>query len=37
MAFRNGSNYDYRFVIKKLVEEFEKKKITCLGENTEKS
>ena len=25
MAFRNGSNYDYRFVIKELVEEVEKK------------
>ena len=34
-VFHNGSNYDYRFVIKELVDEF-KKQFTCLGENTEK-
>ena len=33
--FQNGSNYDYHFVIKKLVEEFEGQ-FTCLGEYTEK-
>ena len=32
--FRNGSNYNYHFVIKELEEEF-KKQFTCLGENTE--
>ena len=35
IAFRNGSNYDYQFIIKGLVEKFEKR-FTCLGENTEK-
>ena len=35
VAFRNGSNYNYHFIIKELVEEF-KKQFTCLGENTEK-
>ena len=35
IVFHNGSNYDYHFIIKELVEEF-KKKFTCLGENTEK-
>ena len=31
----NGSNYDHHFIIKELAEE-SKKKIICLGENTEK-
>ena len=35
IAFHNGSNYDYHFIIKELAEEF-KKQFTCLGENTEK-
>ena len=35
IAFHNGSNFDYHFIIKELAEEF-KKQITCLGENTEK-
>ena len=35
MAFHNGSNYDYHFIIKELAEKF-KKQFTCLGENTEK-
>ena len=35
IAFHNGSNYDYHFIIKQLIEEF-KKQFTCLGENTEK-
>ena len=35
IVFRNGSNYDYHFIIKELIEEF-KKQLTCLGENTEK-
>ena len=35
LAFHNGSNYDYHFIIKELAEEF-KKQLTCLGENTEK-
>ena len=34
IAFRNGSNYDYHFVIKELAEEF-KIQFTCLGENIE--
>ena len=35
IVFRNGSNYDYRFIKKELAKEF-KKQFTCLGENTEK-
>ena len=35
VVFRNGSTYDYHFIIKKLTEEFEGK-FECLGENTEK-
>ena len=35
IVFHNGSNYDYHFVIKELVEESEGQ-ITFLGENTEK-
>ena len=35
IAFHNGSNYDYHFIIKGLAEEF-KKQFTCLGEHTEK-
>ena len=35
MVFHNGSTYDYNFVIKKLVKEFEGE-FECLGENTEK-
>ena len=34
IAFHNGSNYAYHFMIKKLAEEF-KKHFTCFGENTE--
>ena len=34
IAFHNGSNYIYHFMIKKLAEEF-KKQFTRLGENTE--
>ena len=33
--FHNGSNYDYRFIILELAEEFEGE-FECLGENTEK-
>ena len=33
IAFHNGSNYDYHFIIKEFAEEFEKN--TCLGEDTE--
>ena len=36
IAFYNGSNYDYHFIIKKLAEKLKKKQFTCLGENTEK-
>ena len=32
IVFHNGSNYDYHFITKELVEEF-KKQLTCLGEN----
>ena len=35
VAFHNGSNCEYHFIIKELAKQF-KKKITCLGENTEK-
>ena len=35
IAFHNGSNYDYHFIIKELSEEF-KKQFICLGENIEK-
>ena len=33
--FHNGSTYDYHFIIKELVEEFEAE-FKCLGKNTEK-
>ena len=33
--FHNGSPYDYHFIIKELVDEFEGE-FKCLGENTEK-
>ena len=35
VAFHNGSNYDYHFIIKELAKELEGK-FECLGENTEK-
>ena len=35
IAFRNGCNYFYHFIIKQLTEEFENQ-FTCLGENTVK-
>ena len=35
IVFHNGSTYDYHFIIKELVKEFEDK-FECLGENTEK-
>ena len=35
IVFHNGSNYDYHFIIKELVEEF-KKQFTGLGQNNEK-
>ena len=35
VVFHNGSTYDYYFIIKELVEEFEGE-FECLGENTEK-
>ena len=35
IVFHNGSNYDYHFIIKELVKEFEGN-FDCLGENTEK-
>ena len=35
IAFHNGSNYNYYFIIKELGEEF-KEQFTCLGENTKK-
>ena len=34
-VFHNGSNYDYRFIMKDLANQF-KGKFECLGENTEK-
>ena len=35
VIFHNGSTYDYHFIIKELVKEFEGN-FECLGENTEK-
>ena len=35
IAFHNGFYYDYHFIKKKLVEEFERQ-FTCLGKNAEK-
>ena len=35
VVFQNGSTFDYHFIIKDLVEEFEGQ-FECLGENTEK-
>ena len=35
VVFHNGSTYDYHFIIKELVEEFEGQ-FECLGENAEK-
>ena len=35
IVFHYESNYDCHFIIKNLAEEFTKK-VTCLGENTEK-
>ena len=35
VVFHNDSAYDYHFIIKELVEEFEEE-FECLGENTEK-
>ena len=35
VVFHNGSSYDYHFIIKELVKEFEGN-FDCLGENTEK-
>ena len=35
VAFYNGSNYNYHFIIKELAKQFEGES-KCLGENTEK-
>ena len=35
IVFRNGSTYDYHFIIKELVKEFDGN-FECLGENTKK-
>ena len=35
IVFHNGSTYDYHFIIKELVKEFEDN-FDCLGENTKK-
>ena len=35
IVFHNGSTYDYHFIIKELVTEFDGN-FECLGENTEK-
>ena len=35
IVFHNGSTYDYHFIIKELIKEFEGN-FECLGENTEK-
>ena len=36
ITFHNGSNYDYNFIMKELVEEFEKQ-FNFLEENTERN
>ena len=36
IAFHNGTNYNYHFIIKELIQELKKKQFTCLRENTEK-
>ena len=36
VVFHNGSTYEYHFIIKELVKEFEGN-CDCLGENTEKN
>ena len=36
VVFHNGSTYDYHFIIKELVKEFDGN-FECLGENTEKN
>ena len=35
IAFHNGSNCDYHFILIDVAEEFNKK-VSCLGENTKK-
>ena len=35
VVFHKGSTYDYHFIIKELVKEFDRN-FECLGENTEK-
>ena len=35
VVFHNGSTYDYHFIIKELIKEFEGN-FECLGKNTEK-
>ena len=35
VVLHNGSNYDYHFIIKELVKEFEEE-FECRGKNTEK-
>ena len=35
VVLHNGSNYDYHFIIKELVKEFEEE-FKCRGKNTEK-
>ena len=35
VVYRNGSNYDYKLIIKELANEFEGE-LECLGENKEK-
>ena len=35
VVFHNGSTYDYHFIIKELIKEFDGN-FECLGENTEK-
>ena len=35
VVFRNGSNYDYNFIIEEPQKEFEGE-FNCLGENTDK-
>ena len=34
VVFRNGSNYDYHFIIKEVAGEFNRQ-FSCLGQNTE--
>lgn len=35
-VMKNGSNYDFHFILKNLVDKFEKSDFNCLGEKSKK-